>query len=79
MFAVRRSDQRLIDRLEAFLLVPVALVWLTLVLRPMRLWGTLTMREQGWVTRRRGAETRSSIADVAAVGAETPRWTSYEP
>ena len=78
MFAVRRSDQRLIDRLEAFLLVPVAMVWLTLVLRPMRLWGTLTMREQGWVTRRRGAETRSSVADVAAVGAETPRWTSYE-
>ena len=79
MFAVRRSDQRLIDRLEAFLLVPVAMVWLTLVLRPMRLWGTLTMREQGWVTRRRGAETRSSVADVAAVMAETPRWTLHEP
>jgi hyaluronan synthase len=79
MFAVRRSDQRLIDRLEAFLLVPVAMVWLTLVLRPMRLWGTLTMRDQGWVTRRRGAETRSDGADVAAVRAETSRWTLYEP
>jgi len=79
MFAVRRSDQRLIDRLEAFLLVPVAMVWLTLVLRPMRLWGTVTMRDQGWVTRGDGAETRSSVADVAAVGAEAPRWTSYEP
>ena len=79
MFAVRRSDQRLIDRLEAFLLVPVAMVWLTLVLRPMRLWGTVTMREQGWVTRRGGAETRSEVTDTAAVRAETPRWTLYEP
>jgi len=79
MFAVRRSDQRAIDRLEAFLLVPVAMLWLTLVLRPMRLWGTVTMRKQGWVTRRGGAETRSSVADVAAVMAETPRWTLHEP
>jgi hyaluronan synthase len=67
MFAIRRSDQRFIDRLEAFMLVPAAMVWLTLVLRPMRLWGTVTMRQQGWVTRGHGAETRSDAADVAAV------------
>lgn len=67
MFAVRRSDQRPIDRLEAFMLVPAAMVWLTLVLRPMRLWGTVTMRKQGWVTRAAGAETRSGAEDLAAV------------
>jgi hyaluronan synthase len=70
MFAVRRSDQRPIDRLEAFMLVPVALLWLTLVLRPMRLLGTVTIHKQGWVTRSAGAETRSGIHDVAAVGGD---------
>lgn len=68
MFAVRRSDQRTIDRLEAFALVPVAMVWLTLVLRPMRIWGTVTMHKQGWVTRVSGAETRSRAEDMAAIG-----------
>lgn len=67
MFAIRRSDQRPIDRLEAFALVPAAMVWLTLVLRPMRLYGTATMLRQGWVTRTGGAETRSVADDVAAV------------
>jgi hyaluronan synthase len=72
MFAIRRSDQRSVDRLEAFMLVPVAMVWLTLVLRPMRVWGTVTMRQQGWVTRGHGAETRSGAADVAAVSRDAP-------
>jgi len=60
MFAVSRSDQRWLDKAEAFALVPIALLWLTLVLRPMRLYGTVTVHNQGWVTRKRGAETRTA-------------------
>lgn len=67
MFAVRRSDQRFIDRIEGFVLVPVAMLWLTLVLRPIRLYGTVTMLRQGWVTRAAGAETRSDVGDAAVV------------
>lgn len=67
MFAIRRSDQRLIDRVEGFALVPVALLWLTLVLRPMRLYGTFTMLRQGWVTRTEGAETHSGVSDAAVL------------
>lgn len=60
MFAIKRSDQRLIDRVEAFALVPVALLWLTLILRPIRLYGAVTVHKQGWVTRVRGTETRTA-------------------
>jgi hyaluronan synthase len=67
MFAIRRSDQGLLDRLEAFALVPLAMLWLTFILRPIRLYGTATMLRQGWVTRTGGAETRSDADDVAAV------------
>jgi hyaluronan synthase len=76
MFAIRRSDQRFIDRLEAFMLVPAAMVWLTLVLRPMRLLGTVTMRDQGWITRAGGAETRSDADDTAAVTRDAPQVAS---
>jgi hyaluronan synthase len=51
MHAVRRSDQRWTDRLDAFFLVPLAMVWMTLVLRPLRLYGMATCLRQGWVTR----------------------------
>jgi hyaluronan synthase len=70
MFAVRRSDQGRLDRLEAYALVPAAMLWLTLVLRPIRLYGTVTMLRQGWVTRITGAETRSGTEDVAAISRE---------
>ena len=51
MHAVRRSDQRWTDRLDAFLLVPLAMAWMTFVLRPLRLYGMATCLRQGWVTR----------------------------
>lgn len=63
IFAVKRSDQRSLDRAEAFALVPVAWLWLTLVLRPVRLYGTVTMLRQGWVTRQR-AETLSGAGKL---------------
>jgi hyaluronan synthase len=51
MHAVRRSDQTWADRLDAFLLVPLAMAWMTFVLRPLRLYGMATCLRQGWVTR----------------------------
>lgn len=60
MFAIRRSDQRWLDRLEAFFLVPFAMAWMTVVLRPIRLYGMATVFRQGWVTRRSGVEIVSS-------------------
>ena len=51
MFAIRRSDQRWLDRLEAFFLVPFAMAWMTVVLRPIRLYGIATCLNQGWQTR----------------------------
>ena len=66
IFVLRRSDQTWLTVLESFVLVPIALVWMTLVLRPVRLYATFTMHRQGWVTRRAGAETRSADVEVAA-------------
>ena len=51
MHAVRRTDQTWTDRLDAFLLVPLAMAWMTFVLRPLRLYGMATCLRQGWVTR----------------------------
>ncbi|HEY6275350.1 MAG TPA: glycosyltransferase family 2 protein [Streptosporangiaceae bacterium] len=61
MFTLRRSDQGWMQRAEAFMVVPIAIAWMTLVLRPIRLYGQLTMRKQGWVTRSGGAETRTAL------------------
>jgi len=59
MFTLRRSDLGPLQVAEAFVIVPIAIAWMTLVLRPIRLYGQLTMHKQGWVTRADGAETRS--------------------
>jgi hyaluronan synthase len=59
MFAIRRSDQRWLDRLEAYFLVPFAMAWMTVVLRPIRLYGMATCLRQGWVTRGSRVEVTS--------------------
>lgn len=59
IFVLRRSDQTWLQILEGFLIVPIATAWMAFVLRPIRLYGNLTMLKQGWVTRTEGAETRS--------------------
>jgi hyaluronan synthase len=51
--AVRRSDQNWMDRLINVLIAPATAVWVTLVLRPLRVYGILTCLRQGWITRRR--------------------------
>jgi hyaluronan synthase len=58
IFAVRRSDQTRLQLAEALAIVPIALAWMILVLRPIRLYGQITVGKQGWVTRQAGAETR---------------------
>ena len=60
MFAIRRSDQRWLDRLEAYFLVPFAMAWMTVVLRPIRLYGMATVFKQGWVTRGTNVEIASA-------------------
>jgi hyaluronan synthase len=53
----RRSDESRIDRVQLFLIRPVAALWSSLVLaRVVRTWGTLTVLRQGWTTRQHGAE-----------------------
>jgi hyaluronan synthase len=64
MFTLRRSDQGWLQQAEAFMVVPIAIAWMTLVLRPIRLYGQLTMRRQGWVTRGGGAETRTAMEEA---------------
>lgn len=51
LFAIRCSDQRWLDRIEAFFLVPFFVAWMTAVLRPMRLYGIATCFSQGWSAR----------------------------
>jgi hyaluronan synthase len=51
--AVHRSDQNWLDRLINVLISPATAVWVTLVLRPLRVYGIVTCLRQGWVTRRR--------------------------
>lgn len=72
MFLLRRSDQTALQVAEAFALVPLAIAWMALVLRPIRLYGNLTMLRQGWVTRVHGAEA------MAPAGAEPPEAAARE-
>lgn len=48
---VRRSDQTWVDRLLLVVMAPAAAAWVTLVLRPVRIYGIATFLRQGWVTR----------------------------
>lgn len=59
ILVLKRSDHTWLQTAEAFVLVPLATAWMAFVLRPIRLYGNVTMLKQGWVTRAEGAETRS--------------------
>ena len=85
--AVRRTDQNWLDRLINILISPATAMWVTLVLRPLRVYGILTCLRQGWVTRRRVEITTTSApaagysvpAQVAAPApAERPPASSAE-
>jgi hyaluronan synthase len=48
---IRRSDHSPIQTLDTWLLAPLNLAWSLLVLRPARIYGTLTCGNNGWGTR----------------------------
>ena len=56
VLAVHRSDEGWWFRLGTLLCYPSAMLWAALVLRPLRFWGMVTWRRQGWTTRTEGAE-----------------------
>ncbi len=51
IFLVRRSDETLADVLDSFIVIPLAFVWLLVVLKPLRIWGMATCWRTGWGTR----------------------------
>jgi hyaluronan synthase len=48
---VHRSDQNWLDRLIIVLMAPMAAFWVSIVLRPARVYGIATFFRQGWMTR----------------------------
>lgn len=48
---IRRSDHSPAQQLDTWLLAPLNLLWSLLVLRPVRIYGTLTCGNNGWGTR----------------------------
>lgn len=58
---VRRSDQNWLDRLIVILIAPMTALWVTLVLRPVRIYGIATFLRQGWMTR-----SQVEIATIAS-------------
>jgi hyaluronan synthase len=65
LLAIRRSDEKLWSRVVMILVYPMSMLWGTLVLRWLRLWGIMTWMKQGWNTRQAGAE---SLAGAEAGG-----------
>lgn len=51
LLCIRRSDQTWLEHIGTLAYYPAALLWQTLVLRPLRLYGIATWRRQGWITR----------------------------
>jgi hyaluronan synthase len=51
IMTVHRSDQGLLGRLGAAALAPAAAFWVVMVLRFVRVYGTVTFLRQGWSTR----------------------------
>lgn len=67
----RRSDESWADRLLLVIIRPLSAIWSAVVLaRVIRAWGMLTLMNQGWTTRQKGAELGfSPPAGTAAVSA----------
>ena len=51
LLVVRRSDQTLAGRIGTVAFAPLAAVWVFVVLRVVRLYGTVSFLRQGWTTR----------------------------
>lgn len=66
ILAVRRSDETWAYRLGTLMCYAPAMLWSAVLLRPLRIWGILTYRRQGWTTRTEGAEVAIAAERVAA-------------
>jgi hyaluronan synthase len=67
---IRRSDHSPLQTLDTWLLAPLNLVWSLIVLRPMRIYGTLTCGNNGWGTR--GKIEVGIASGIAAKGNALP-------
>jgi hyaluronan synthase len=68
VLVVHRSDQSLAGRLGAALMNPMAVLWVMVVLRFVRIYGTVTFLRQGWTTRGE-VEVRAETSPVRVVRA----------
>jgi hyaluronan synthase len=60
IFIVKRSDEKLADVLDSFIVIPLAFVWLLAVLKPIRFWGMATCwQTDDWGTRNKGVEVEA--------------------
>ena len=64
--SVRRSDDSVWFRIGSLFLYPTGVLWTTLVLRPVRLYGTATFLKQRWTTRQTGPESMKVLAHATA-------------
>lgn len=69
-WVVRRSDQSPLGRLGVIAIAPLASLWVILVLRMVRVYGTFTFLRQGWTTRSE-VEVRADSAPL--------RWPGPRP
>ena len=60
-FSVRRSDESRWFQAGSLFAYPAVLLWGLFVLRPLRLYGTVTFLNQGWTTRTKGAEVALAL------------------
>lgn len=51
LLVVHRSDQSALGRLGSVAIAPLAALWVVVVLRLVRIYGTITFLRQGWTTR----------------------------
>lgn len=68
---IKRSDHTPLQQLDTWLLAPLNLAWSLLVLRPVRIYGTLTCGNNGWGTRSKvevGIASGNSSASIAMRG-----------
>jgi hyaluronan synthase len=66
---VRRSDQNWLDRVIVVLMAPMTALWVTLILRPVRLYGIATFLRQGWGTRGQVEIVTFAAPDIAITAA----------
>jgi hyaluronan synthase len=66
---IRRSDHSPLQQLDTWLLAPLNLAWSLVILRPARIYGTLTCGNNGWGTRQKVEVGIASGGAQRSVGA----------